>query len=61
MRFKLMTLSFLAVGFVLADSKPYKGKAHRIPGKTEAEHYDEGAPGKAYHDEEEKKTWGRLP
>ena len=49
-----MTLSFLAVGFVLADSKPYKGKAHRIPGKIEAEHYDEGAQGKAYHDVEEK-------
>ena len=49
-----MTLSLLAVGFVLADSKPYKGKAHRIPGKVEAEHYDEGAPGKAYHDVEEK-------
>ena len=49
-----MTLSLLAVGFVLADSKPYKGKAHRIPGKIEAEHYDEGAPGKAYHDVEEK-------
>ena len=54
MRFKLMTLSLLVVGFVLADSKPYKGKAHRIPGKIEAEHYDEGAPGKAYLDEEEK-------
>ena len=49
-----MTLSLLAVGFVLADSKPYKGKAHRIPGKIEAEHYDEGAPGKAYHDVEKK-------
>ena len=49
-----MTLSLLVVGFVLADSKPYKGKAQRTPNKIEAEHYDEGASGKAYHDVEEK-------
>ena len=34
-------LLFNAV-LVLADSKPFKGKAQQIPGKIEAEHYDEG-------------------
>ena len=44
----------LFVGSAQADSKPYKGKVHQIPGKIEAEHYDEGAPGKAYYDVDEK-------
>ena len=37
-----------------ANSKPYKGKLHVIPGKIEAEHYDEGKAGLAYHDIDEK-------
>lgn len=32
------------------QSKPWKGKAHEIPGVIEAEHYDEGPPGVAYSD-----------
>ena len=47
-------ISILFGGFAQADSKPYKGKFHQIPGKIEAEHYDEGAPGMAYHDVDEK-------
>jgi hypothetical protein len=31
-------------------STPWKGKAHAIPGTIEAEHYDDGPPGVAYHD-----------
>lgn len=31
-------------------STPWKGRAHAIPGVIEAEHYDEGAAGVAYHD-----------
>lgn len=31
-------------------SKPYSGKPHAIPGIIEAEHYDEGAAGIAYYD-----------
>ena len=31
-------------------STPWKGKAHAIPGTVEAEHYDEGPAGVAYHD-----------
>ncbi|HEX7896960.1 MAG TPA: carbohydrate-binding protein [Planctomycetota bacterium] len=31
-------------------STPWKGQAHAIPGTIEAEHYDEGPPGTAYHD-----------
>ena len=54
MRFKLTTFFLLAVVYGQADSKPYKGKVHQIPGKIEAEHYDEGAPGKAYYDLDEK-------
>ena len=33
-----------------AETKPYGGTAQMIPGVVEAEHYDEGAPGVAYHD-----------
>ena len=50
MKHLLITIAVvLFVVFVQADSKPYKGKVHQIPGKIEAEHYDEGAPGKAYY------------
>jgi hypothetical protein len=31
-------------------ARPYGGRRHRIPGTIEAEHYDEGAAGVAYHD-----------
>ncbi len=31
-------------------STPWKGRAHAIPGTIEAEHYDEGPAGVAYHD-----------
>ena len=44
---------FLA-GSIQADSSPYKNKFHQIPSKIEAEHYDEGPPGEAYHDVDEK-------
>ena len=56
MRFKLIAPFLLAVGFVQADSKPFKGKVYQIPGKIEAEHYDEGEPGKAYHDNDVKNS-----
>ena len=57
MNYILLILLFFTAGLIRADSKPYKGKAHQIPGKIEAEHYDEGDPGKAYHDFD-KKTLG---
>ena len=51
----LITIAtLLFVECIKADSKPYKGKVHQIPGKIEAEHYDEGAPGKAYYDVDKK-------
>ena len=31
-------------------TQPYGGRPHVIPGKIEAEHYDEGRPEEAYHD-----------
>lgn len=34
-------------------STPYGGAPHAIPGLIEAEHYDEGGPGVAYHDVDE--------
>ena len=37
-----------------SETKPYKGKTHQIPGKIEAEHFDEGASGKAYYDIDKK-------
>ena len=51
----LITITVLLfVASAQADPKPYKGKVHQIPGKIEAEHYDEGAPGKAYYDVDKK-------
>tara|TARA_A100001037_G_C15011071_1_gene571725 strand:- start:135 stop:683 length:549 start_codon:yes stop_codon:yes gene_type:complete len=48
---KITLTLFLAItGLALADSKPFKNKAHAIPGTIEAEHYDEGKPGVAYSD-----------
>ena len=54
LNFILLILIFFTGGLIRADSKHYKGKAHHIPGKIEAEHYDEGDPGKAYHDIDKK-------
>lgn len=34
-------------------STPWKGNQHLIPGKIEAEHYDQGKPEQAYHDVDE--------
>ena len=51
----LITIAtLLFVEYIKADSEPYKGKVHQIPGKIEAELYDEGAPGKAYYDVDKK-------
>ena len=50
----LITSLLLSYAYLLADSKPYKGKAHKIPGKIEAEHYDEGKAEVAYHDIDKK-------
>ncbi len=36
------------------ESKAYQGKVHSIPGLIEAEHWDEGQTGVAYHDVDEK-------
>jgi len=38
----------------VSKTTPYGGKPHVIPGTIEAEHYDEGAPGQAYADVDEK-------
>ncbi len=57
----ILVISLLfAKGLVLADSKPYKGKAPSIPGKIEAEHYDEGKPGVAYHDNDVKNSGAKY-
>ncbi len=61
----LRPLLFFAVGVLVSCSStavhqdkskttPYGGKPHVIPGTFEAEHYDEGQPGKAYVDVDEK-------
>ncbi len=56
MRFILYIPFLLVTGFIQAGSKPFKGKVYQIPGKIEAEHYDEGEPGKAYHDNDVKNS-----
>ncbi len=52
--FIALLLPFLFLAASAAEkakqSAPYKGKVHTIPGLIEAEHYNEGAPGVAYHD-----------
>jgi len=50
----IIIASVLCVEFAQADSKPFKGKVHQIPGKIGAEQYDEGTPGKTYYDVEKK-------
>src|SRR5690606_10555010 len=37
-----------------AETTPWSGKPHVIPGKVEAEHFDKGKPGVAYYDVDEK-------
>jgi hypothetical protein len=49
----IVPLLLLSQGWLCADSKPFQGKVHKIPGKVEAEHYDEGPPGVAYQDTDE--------
>ena len=57
---KYLPLSIAGLTIVLAanlnamDTEPFSGKPHAIPGKIEAEHYDKGKPGIAYHDVNEK-------
>ena len=52
------SLFVLAAYPICADEdgsrRPFRGKAHTIPGMIETEHYDEGKPGEAYHDVDEK-------
>lgn len=48
-------LAMVALGASAKDekggaTKPFGGTPQTIPGVVEAEHYDEGAPGVAYHD-----------
>ena len=54
MKLILCASLILTTALLGAGSKPHKGKVHEIPGKIEAEHYDEGEPGVAYHDFDEK-------
>ena len=38
---------------VLENGTPFRGRTPSIPGRIQAEHYDEGGEGRAYHDAEE--------
>jgi Carbohydrate binding module (family 6) len=42
-------------------SRPYKGKVHAIPGTIEAEDFDEGGEGVAYHDTEPENREKKQP
>ena len=57
MRTMILFLLALVVGCASASewpgpSRPYKGRVHTIPGLIEAEDFDEGGEGVAYHDQE---------
>ena len=43
-------ISFTSDPKLPGPSSPYGGKPRAIPGLIEAEHYDDGEPGAAYHD-----------
>ncbi len=42
------------------EHTPYQGKAQVIPGLIEAEHFDEGGEGKAYHDTDNNNAGGQV-
>lgn len=42
------------------EQRPFEGQARVIPGLIEAEHYDEGYPGEAYHDVNAGNTGGAF-
>jgi hypothetical protein len=55
LRFSIPLLALGALGCATQDpsaepTRPYGGKGAAIPGLVEAEHYDEGPAGVAYHD-----------
>jgi len=49
----LLSVSAIATNDSEKKSAPWKDTPHAIPGLIEAEHYDEGAAGVAYHDLDE--------
>ena len=49
----LIFSSVSAVADVTVSSAPWNGMAQKVPGRVEAEHYDDGPAGVAYHDVEE--------
>lgn len=54
--FLIFGLPFIGLTLQVAESaetKPFQGKRGEIPGKIEAEHYDLGPAGIAYHDVDE--------
>ncbi len=52
-RILVFTLLISSTSLNAEDTKPFKGKIHSIPGLIEAEHWDEGKAGTAYHDVDE--------
>ncbi len=52
MRAILPAILLLAAACAAPGPQPYKGKVHAIPGQIEAEDFDEGGEGVAYHDTE---------
>jgi len=46
----LIAVIALGISSTFADTKPFHGKPYAIPGKIEAEHWDKGKAGVAYHD-----------
>lgn len=51
--FGLSLIAITCQAVVSAETKPFQGKRAEIPGKIEAEHYDLGPAGIAYHDVDE--------
>jgi len=57
----LLTVSCATASEWPGPSRPYKNKVHTIPGTIEAEDFDEGGEGVAYHDMEEEQKEKKEP
>lgn len=60
MKYTFLALTLMSSLAYSADTTPYGGTPHVIPGVIEAEHFDDGAPEKAYHDAEPKNQGAPL-
>lgn len=57
---RLFAVLFLLAPVLAHAQTPYGGTARAIPGRIEAEHYDVGGEGVAYHDSDTTNSGGQF-